>query len=240
MKDYMIGLIVTAILSCGTVTAQEQPVAAQSDGMMPGKQIRQIQPGNEMMNRGGRGMREENRDGGRGCMIEKMLENTELIKEIGVSDEKVAEIKAKIIDISKQQVELEAKQKLAAIEQAELMKAEKLDEKAIMSAVEKSGTIHTEIAKLRISKMVLLKNALTPEQIKKAREIFMKKMKERGESGQMTQPGQEGFQRPFMREKLKQKMNKQGTESGKQQNRKDKDDKGDDNDKTPTPPTTHQ
>ncbi len=229
MNNYITALMVSALFMCGTAIAQEQPPTPETSGDQTERPPRPMQSHGEMMNHRDRGMRAEG--GGKDCMIEKLLDNPKLTEEIGISEKVVEEIKAKIVAMNKAQIELEAKQKLAAIDQAELMKAKKIDESAVMAAVEKSGAIHTEIAKLRITKMILLKNSLTAEQIKKAREVFGKKMKERGEGDQMMQPGEGGKQGAF-RDKLKQKR----SEGGKQRPKKEIDAESDDADKTQPPP----
>jgi len=202
MRSYIKAMLVCTMFIFGTAIAEEKNSAPDGGGERSVRHPRPMQPGGEMMKHRDRVVSEE-RGGGRDCMIERLLENPKLTEEIGISKEKVDEIKAKIAEISKKQVELEAKQKLAAIEQAELMRAEKVDEAAIMTAVDKSGAIHTEIAKSRIAKMILLKKAMTPEQIKKARSAFEKSAGERRESWK-NRPDTEDSQNSF-RDRLKQR-----------------------------------
>lgn len=67
--------------------------------------------------------------------------------------------------------------------QAELMKAEKVDEAAVMAAIDEVWEARKEIAKNQVRRIIAVKNLLTPEQIGKALEI----MKERRAAGRNRQ-----------------------------------------------------
>ena len=205
MKGYVAVMTVAAIFISGVVIAQEQ-VKPQMGGGMQGKQAQgmcqQMGSGCGMMQQGGMGSCAGKRIGGSGnegrCM--QLLNNAELLKEIGVSDDKVTEVKAKLITMTKDQIELDAKLKIAELEKGELMKAEKPDEKAIMTAIEKSGELQVAMAKLQAGRMIAVKNAITPDQMKKAREIITKKMQANKPQGQM----------PVTRPNIQRGMNRQG------------------------------
>ena len=62
-----------------------------------------------------------------------------------------------------------------ALEQASLLTGKEVDEAAVMAAVEKAGKARTEIAKLRVKAILMLKETLTDEQ----REQVHKMMAER-------------------------------------------------------------
>ena len=69
-------------------------------------------------------------------------------------------LKAKSIELRKATIQLNAKRELAGLQQVELLSADKIDEKALMAAVEKTGRIQTEFAKLRIKQLIMIKKAV--------------------------------------------------------------------------------
>ena len=70
------------------------------------------------------------------------------------------------------------------MDQVNLLTAETVDEEAVMAAVEKSGRIHTELAKLRIKPILELKKILTREQLEKAKGIVQeRRMRDRFRRG---------------------------------------------------------
>lgn len=77
--------------------------------------------------------------------------------------------------------------------QAELMKAEKIDEAAVMAAIDEVWDARKEIAKNQARRIIVVKNILTPEQIGKALEIVKERRAggRRGKSvrGEKASPG---------------------------------------------------
>ena len=100
----------------------------------------------------------------RGMMIEQMLDNPRVAKELGLTEEQTALLKAKTFEMKKQQLELRHQAEILALDQAQLMSEATPDEAKILALVDKAGLVRTEESKLRISHMLLIKKTLTPEQ----------------------------------------------------------------------------
>ncbi|MEO0109075.1 MAG: hypothetical protein ABIK62_07925, partial [candidate division WOR-3 bacterium] len=61
------------------------------------------------------------------------------------------------------------------------MTEDKVDEEAVMREVEESGRLRTEIAKLRMRALLLVKATLTPEQFKALRQLMSRQIRQRRE-----------------------------------------------------------
>ena len=114
-------------------------------------------------------------EGGKEGFILRAISNPKVAERIGLSDEQAARIKRQITDHKRQEIKLRAEHELAALEQASLLTGKEVDEAAVMAAVEKAGKARTEIAKLRVKAILMLKETLTDEQ----REQVHKMMAER-------------------------------------------------------------
>lgn len=122
-------------------------------------------------------------------LIGHMLENPETAREMGLSDEQISTIRDGLDKLRQEQTELSKRMQLAAMEQAKLMTAPEIDEAALMAAIEGSGDLRTQMAKLRVKSMLLVRKHITPEQIEQirqnVREKFQERMRQRrGEFGQ--------------------------------------------------------
>ncbi|MBL7114247.1 MAG: hypothetical protein ISS35_00655 [Kiritimatiellae bacterium] len=120
------------------------------------------------------GMREH----GRESMLARFVTNKEVAKKLDLSEEQVNHLKAKSIELRKASIQLNAKRELAGLEQVELLSADTIDEEALMAAVEKTGRIQTEFAKLKIKQLIMIKQTLTPEQLDRAKEMLHDRMRQ--------------------------------------------------------------
>lgn len=122
------------------------------------------------------------RGGQRGFATEHLfgtiLADPDLAKRVGLSGEQLETIKQKLDALRQRSVELKAQLELAGMEQAQIMTAADVDEAALMAAVEKTGRIHTELAKLRVRHLLVIKKNVTTEQLAQVREVVRDKMKE--------------------------------------------------------------
>ena len=108
-------------------------------------------------------------------IFERLGNNFKLGAEIGLSEEQIKTLKNSAADMRKQQDELQKQLKDCGLDQARMMTAEgTVDENAILAAVEKAGKIRTEMAKIRIQHMLLVKRTLTPDQISKLKDLIQK------------------------------------------------------------------
>ena len=132
-----------------------------------------------------------------------MLARPEALEKLDLSQKQKEKLTDALMEIRKEQIQLEAKQKIAAMEQVRLMTADKIDEDKVMEAVEKTGELHTRLAKLRARSVIVLKNTLTPEQIEAAGDALRNRFRshrERFERMRDRSRRREGGDRPGRRE----------------------------------------
>ena len=115
--------------------------------------------------------------------VVRMLDNQEMIAKIGLSNDQVGQLRDKLLELQKREIQLRAQQQTAAADQANLITKPEIDEKAVMKVVEQLGQVRTEMAKLQIKRVILLKKSLTDEQRAKLRAIIRER-RERPRSGQ--------------------------------------------------------
>jgi len=182
------GILVTSMAQAdieGYDGNQEQQRERRQDGKRKRKQ-----DGKQERNKG----RKQNRRGRRppmGMMLGRIASNPEVAKKLGISDEQITAIKEAIGKCREQQESLREKMKAAGEEQLKLLKADEVNEEALLNAVEKTGGIRTEIAKLHIKQMLVMKKILSPEQVAKIHEF----MKNRGHKDRGKDKGDRGNQR---------------------------------------------
>lgn len=174
--------------------------------------------GKQMKNRDGQGANEVGRGGGmhggRGGgmmgggmmgggmgsagMIERMLNNPKITEELGLTEENITALRMELETFKTKTDALGEEMKKAGMKQAELMTAKELDEAALMAAVEETGRIQTELGKLQIQKLLVIRKYVSFEAVQKiqtkARERMEQMMKSR-QQGQGDQQGQGGKER---------------------------------------------
>ena len=129
--------------------------------------------------------------GGMGPMADpvvRMVSSPDAAEKLGLS----AEQQAKLEEFRKSRgASREAQQKVreATMRQVELMKAAKVDEAAVMKAIDEVFELRKEMAKDQAKRVIAVKSILTPEQIAKAHEEMKKSFAERGNRG-MRRNGQ--------------------------------------------------
>ncbi|MDD4868934.1 MAG: hypothetical protein PHR77_00130 [Kiritimatiellae bacterium] len=125
-------------------------------------------------------------DGGiQDAIIGKIVNNPQVASEVGLSEEQVKTLKNSLAEMKKQFEDFQKQLKESGLEQAKIMTGDSVDENALFTAVEKAGKIRTEMAKVRIRQMLLVKKTLTPEQINKVREMVQKRVKQMRSEGEM-------------------------------------------------------
>lgn len=98
-------------------------------------------------------------------MVARMLSNPKMAEELGLTEEQISQIHDQLGDLREEGKLLREKMKESGKKQVELLTAEPFDEAALMSAIEETGKVQTEIAKLRVRPMIILRKVLTPEQV---------------------------------------------------------------------------
>lgn len=97
--------------------------------------------------------------------------NPKLAEKLGITEEQSAKLKA--LNAEKDgQKELNERIRKGMERQAELLKADKVDEAAVMAALDEVWEARKEVAKRQTKRIIAVKSILTPEQVAKAREAI--------------------------------------------------------------------
>ena len=107
--------------------------------------------------------------------VVRMALNPKMVAKFGITEEQVAKLKA-LPDNREAIKTLQTKANQGNSRQAELLAAEKIDEAAVMAALDESWNARKKIAKLQTSRLIAVRAILTPDQISKVRSA-MKSMK---------------------------------------------------------------
>ena len=97
------------------------------------------------------------------------VQRPRIAEKLGLSEEQKAKIKG-VTDRAKGGREAMQKVREATKRQFDLMKAEKVDEAAVMKAIDEVFELRKQMAKEQVQRVIEIKAILTPEQIAKARE----------------------------------------------------------------------
>jgi Spy/CpxP family protein refolding chaperone len=157
-------------------TAQEAPPAATEN---PG-------PGASRM-----GMAMGMAGGGAEGIIARLIDSPQLAERLGLTVEQQKKIQDGVFDIRKEIVKLQADLELAGMDQARLMMSNTVSEADVMAAVEKTGKIRTDIAKQNMKQVLMVKQALSPDQIEKLRSLVQERT-QRWQRGPGAGPGAAG------------------------------------------------
>ena len=114
--------------------------------------------------------------------IVRMVSNPAMADKIGLSDEQKAKLKELKGDHEANR-EAQNKVREATMKQLDLMKAEKINEAAVMAAIDEVFELRKAMAKEQAKRVIAVKSVLTPEQVKKAHEEMKKAFEARGDRG---------------------------------------------------------
>ena len=114
--------------------------------------------------------------------IVQMVRNPKMVEKLGFTEEQVKKLR-EIGDSRAELKELQAKVRQGSERQAELLKAEKIDEAAVMAAVEAVWNAKMAIAKVQTKRVIAIRSVLSPEQVRQALEIFRSTRVKRGAKG---------------------------------------------------------
>ena len=110
------------------------------------------------------------------------VQRPRIAEKLGLSEEQKAKIKG-VTDRAKGGREAMQKVREATKRQFDLMKAEKVDEAAVMKAIDEVFELRKQMAKEQVQRVIEIKAILTPEQIAKAREAMKAGFAARGDRG---------------------------------------------------------
>ena len=117
-------------------------------------------------------------------LIERLVNNPKLTAEIGLTEAQLTTLKTALEDLRREEKELRAQQESGGLEQAKLLSQDTVDEAAVMAAVERAGKARTEMAKLLVKQLLVVKRTLTPEQMTRIKEIIRQRVSAKaGEAG---------------------------------------------------------
>lgn len=103
-----------------------------------------------------------------------LVDNPRAIKELGLQTNQIAKLKQMRFDMRRELIDIEAAKERAALKQAELMSKDMPDEAEVLKAVDDVIAQQAKIAKIRMQYLLKVREALTPEQRTKAREMLHK------------------------------------------------------------------
>ena len=136
--------------------------------------------------RGGAGMQNE--------MLFRMLQDPQVVKEIGLSDDKATALKEGFRKVQERQIDLQAELDKLNLQQTSQIagllgnRDSKADE--ALKTVEEMGRINTELSKLAVERILIVRENLDDAQIRKAREIGEERMKRMRENFRNRQGGE--------------------------------------------------
>jgi len=120
-----------------------------------------------------RGAWSERRDGNANGVLQqetqimRLLGRSEVVKELNLSADQIQVLKTAREDLTRRCVETIRKLEISLVRQVELLKQDNPDAGALDEAVETSGRLRTELAKLRMQQLVLVLKTINPDQRRK-------------------------------------------------------------------------
>ena len=120
----------------------------------------------------GRGMH-----GGDGFMAH-ILKNERAAKALELSDEQREQLKEVMQRLSAQRKALKTQLHDTAMQQAKLLTADEINEDALMDAVEATGKVRTELAKIEMRGLMANHQILTKKQLRQMREMIQRRRSE--------------------------------------------------------------
>jgi len=128
----------------------------------------------------------EGRPGGGQEMLLKMITSPRFSEELGLTEEQRSQIHDELWDLRAKGEKLHDQMQETGRRQAELLVADPFDEAALMAAIEETGRIRTELAKLRVRPLIVLREVLTADQL----QTITAKMERRREAGPKRDSGE--------------------------------------------------
>ncbi len=110
-------------------------------------------------------------------MFFKFLRNRELLKEIGVSETKLDQIKRIVIETQKKVIPIFAKIKIARINVHESLDADAINKSKVISLIKKMSELKSKIHIINTSAKIDILNMLTKKQREKIREFGKRRFK---------------------------------------------------------------
>lgn len=124
-----------------------------------------------------------------GMFIRWLTQDPKIAEKIGLTPEKVAEIRAKVSAAQTEMKDATTKMQQAAAKQVDLLSQDTPDEAAVLKLVDEIGGMNLQIAKRRMQLILDIQKSLTSEQRATLREITKSRIDERMERWKQGRPG---------------------------------------------------
>lgn len=116
-----------------------------------------------------------------GARMERLLNNTELQQELGITEDQVSQIRTVLEANEIKLIDLQAEQQKARLALRKLTQQAGADETAVVQAVEAVGATHTEIIKIQTLQRMKIHAILGDEVVQKMRSTMRERRDERRE-----------------------------------------------------------
>jgi len=120
--------------------------------------------------------------------IQRLLDRPAVVEELGLTPAQIKTLKEEATGFENEKGKIREQLDLSGREQVRLLGAEPINTNAVMAAVEKSGKLRTELAKLTVTELLFLRSTLTAEQRNKMKQI----RKRWAARAQQRQQGEQG------------------------------------------------
>jgi len=116
-------------------------------------------------------------------IVQELLKDADIAAKAGISADQVAALRVGFEELRKEIEKLRKDLETAALEQAGILSKAKVDEEALMKVVEQTGAVRTEMAKVRMKGLLLVRRTLSAEQIEKVKVLVLEMARERIRDG---------------------------------------------------------
>lgn len=154
-------------------------------------------------------------------MLGRILNDAKVSAELGLTEAQLHKLRDGAFDLQEQRAKLKAELEVAAIQQARALTEDTVDEKSVMAAVERTGALRTQIAKVEMRGLLLMRSTLSKAQRDKVHQVIRRRMAQHMAEGQGRTFGRDDRMGSF-RERQEQRRVQQerhGQEEGGPSNR---------------------
>ncbi|MBN1556644.1 MAG: hypothetical protein JW951_00700 [Lentisphaerae bacterium] len=143
-------------------------------------------PGGPMRGAHGAGLEQRGPEGpggperGAEAVLRRLIRDPEFAAEAGLTGKQIETLREQVFNQREREIELRAQLEKTALEQARLLTEPTIDRGAVMQAVEETGKIRTELAKLKMEHLLTVKETLSEEQIEKIKRLAREHLRARG------------------------------------------------------------
>ena len=135
--------------------------------------------------------------GGKGAAIGWLIHNEAAARELGVTDEQLAQLKDSAYKARQASIKLHAELDLARLELSHLMDGDSPDEAAVDKAVDQASAIEAQLQKMRIKEQLKVREILGSETLEKLQQKMHSQMRERhGQRGPQRDGSGRGYRGP--------------------------------------------